>query len=203
MAPDLHPDLAHLLPTDLRTECVLIAYVKGSRLFTTGERPTHMHFVNEGEVVLERAGADGSNAILQRTRRGFVSEASLGSSQYHCDAHVVTAATITQIPISSITSALAIDPMFSARWIDMLNREVRRLRMHCERLSLPKVQDRLTHLLATQGDSGRYAMGSGLKSIASELGVTHEALYRCVASLEKQGRLARQDGFLVLQPLGV
>jgi hypothetical protein len=30
-----------------------------------------------------------------------------------------------------------------------------------------------------------------LKSVAKELGVTHEALYRCVAALEKGGVLLR------------
>jgi hypothetical protein len=37
-------------------------------------------------------------------------------------------------------------------------------------------------------------LGAGLKLMASELGVTHEALYRTVAGLEKQGVLRREDG---------
>jgi DNA-binding IclR family transcriptional regulator len=80
----------------------------------------------------------------------------------------------------------------------MLSREVRRLRMQCERLSLHKVQDRRLHLLETEGKDGQYPLGSGLKSLAGELGVTHEALYRCVASMEKQGILRREDGRLSL-----
>lgn len=39
-------------------------------------------------------------------------------------------------------------------------------------------------------------MGAGLKSIAREIGVTHEALYRCVASLERRRIVTRIDGCL-------
>jgi DNA-binding GntR family transcriptional regulator len=42
------------------------------------------------------------------------------------------------------------------------------------------------------------ALGSGLKSLAAELGVTHEALYRTVADLERSGILVRRDGNLNL-----
>jgi hypothetical protein len=39
----------------------------------------------------------------------------------------------------------------------------------------------------------------GLKAIAHELGVTHEALYRCVVVLEKRGQVTRRQGRLRLQ----
>ena len=80
----------------------------------------------------------------------------------------------------------------------MLNREVKRLRLQCQRLSLPKVRDRLLHLLMTEGKDGRYALDAGLKSLASELGVTHEALYRCISTMEKSELLGREAGQLVL-----
>jgi DNA-binding GntR family transcriptional regulator len=37
--------------------------------------------------------------------------------------------------------------------------------------------------------------------MASELGVTHEALYRAVAELEKNGVLRRQENFLIVTRL--
>jgi DNA-binding MarR family transcriptional regulator len=81
----------------------------------------------------------------------------------------------------------------------MLNREVKRLRLQCERLSLHKVQDRLLHFLETEGQQGKYPLDSGLKSLAGELGVTHEALYRCVSDLEKKELLRREGGYMQLQ----
>ena len=196
----LHPELTELLPNDLHAFCETAVYQKekGERLFATGTKPVNMFFIGSGEVILERLGAQGGSAVLQRTRHGFVGEASLQSAHYHCDAKVIATSEITQVPIKHVRTAMDSDPAFANRWIAMLNREVKRLRLQCERMSFNKVQDRLVHLLETEGQSGKYPLGSGLKSLAAELGVTHEALYRCVASLEKEERIVRESGFLKL-----
>jgi hypothetical protein len=80
----------------------------------------------------------------------------------------------------------------------MLNQEVKRLRLQSERLSMKSVKDRVLHLIHTEGKNGKYQVNTGLKSLASELGVTHEALYRTLASLEKTCTLIRKDSFLEL-----
>lgn len=79
----------------------------------------------------------------------------------------------------------------------MLKRELKRLRAQCERLSLKGVRVCLLHLIESEGQHGRLPLGAGLKSMALELGVTHEALYRTVAAMEKQGLLKREDGQLI------
>lgn len=96
-------------------------------------------------------------------------------------------------------AALQEDSRFAVRWIGMLNDEVRRLRAQTERLTLKGVEARLLHLIETEGQVGKLDVGSGLKSLSAQLGVTHEALYRTVAALEQQGRLTRRDGLLLLR----
>jgi len=196
----LPPALAGLLPPALQAACAPARLEKGSLLFRLGQRPGWMHYVRSGEVVLERPGLHGGSVVLQRCRQGFVGEASLQSDSYHCDARAVAPAELTRLPIQAVREALASDPAFASRWIGMLNREVRRLRMQSERLSLPRLRDRLLHLIETEDQQGRLALGSSLKSLAAELGVTHEALYRCVASLTKEGRLLRSPDALQLAP---
>jgi len=197
-APTLPAALATLLPEALHAQCETRVHSRGDRLFATRARPTHMFYVAQGEVVLERPGLNGEATVLQRARRGFVGEASLQSARYHCDARVLADAQITRVPVAALREALASDPAFAMRWVAMLNAELRRLRLQCERLALTRVQDRVLHLLDTEGERGRYAVPGGLKSLAGELGVTHEALYRALAALEKAGRLAREDGALLL-----
>lgn len=159
-----------------------------------------MYYVVHGEVILRRLGEDGDSVVLQRTRRGFVGEASLFSDRYHCDAVAGTDADLRRLPIGPLTAALQQDPAFSLRWIAMLSRETRRLRSHCERLSLKTVEARLIHLILAEGATSGLATPSGLKSVAEEIGVTHEALYRCIAKLERRGQLVRVPGRLVLAP---
>ena len=45
---------------------------------------------------------------------------------------------------------------------------------------------------------GNIRLVRGLKSLASELGVTHEALYRTLAALEKTKTIRRSEGLLAL-----
>jgi CRP-like cAMP-binding protein len=195
----LPAELRLLLPAALHALCEQRRYERGTLLFQTGRRPGSMHFVSAGEVILQRLGEDGEVAILQRTRHGFVGEASLQADRYHCDAFVVADANVTRVPRPALLAALTSDAAFALRWIGMLNKEVRRLRQQCERLSLNTVEARLLHLVRTDGDASGLPIGSGLKTLAPEIGVTHEALYRCVAGLEKRGVMMRAEGRLVLR----
>jgi len=186
--------LYELLPPALQPACTWLAGVRGDRLFTQGKKPDRMVYVASGEVVLQRLGIQGENVVLQRARQGFVAEASLQSSNYHCDGVVTVSGDLVAIPIEPLRQSLLADPAFAMRWMGMLNQELKRLRAQCERLSLKGVRDRLLHLIETEGQCGRLPLDAGLKSMASELGVTHEALYRTVAALEKQGSLRREGG---------
>jgi len=194
--------LRKLLPLEVQALCAFSPCSRGELLFKQGKKPARMLFVARGEVALQRLGRQGKSVVLQRTRRGFVAEASLESARYHCDAVVTASGEVVAIPIKSIKQALARDSEFASRWIAMLNQEVKRLRAQCERLSMRSVKERLLHLIETEGGEGRLSLGSGLKSMAAELGVSHEALYRAVAELEKKGVLRRRENLLVVVDMG-
>ena len=125
-----------------------------------------------------------------------MSEASLKVARYHCDALAIIDTTVVKVPIRALAAELDRDPAFASRWIGMLNQEVRRLRLHCERLSMKSVKDRVLHLINTEGQNGSYTASTGLKSLAGELGVTHEALYRTLAALVNAKIIQRDQGVL-------
>jgi len=187
-------ELQKLLPAQLQPLCIWLHGAKGEQLFPQGKKPDRMFYVVSGEVVLQRLGIQGEQVVLQRARQSFIAEASLQSTNYHCDAVVTISGELVSVPIDAIRQALLADPAFAMRWMGMLNQELKRLRAQCERLSLKGVRDRLLHLIESEGQCGRLPLGSGLKSMALELGVTHEALYRSVAAMEKQGVLRREEG---------
>lgn len=194
------PDLLDaLLPSELKTGLAEVALSRGERLFLRGQVPQRMYFVLHGEVVLERPGESGAAVVLQRVRSGFIAEASLQSEGYHCDAVVTVSGVALALSLRLLRSHLAADSAFALRWIGMLNGEVRRLRAQCERLSLNAVAARLLHLVETEGTAGVLPVPSGLKSLAPELAVTHEALYRAVARLEREGLIRREAQALVLR----
>ncbi len=185
--------LEKLLPAQLLAQSEPLSCSENTPLFLTGDRPQWMYFVCEGEVVLERHGKNGEVANLQRCQSGFVGEASLTSAAYHCDARTTAPSEIVRIPIRALRQGLKQDYELAERWIQMLSSEVRRLRLQNERLSLPKVQSRILHLIETEGRNGNYTLGCSLKQLAKQLAVTHEALYRTLAQLEKAGKIARDE----------
>jgi CRP-like cAMP-binding protein len=194
----LPPALHSLLPVDLREACSQHTHQRGDLLFVQRKRPTRMFYISSGEVVLQRTSAQGDCFVVQRVRQGFVAEASIEASGYHCDAMITGTGEHFSIPIDLIRTALVDDAAFAMRWIGTLNQELKRLRAQCERLALKGVRARLLHLIETEGKNGRLALNASVKSLASELAVTHEALYRAITELERQGILRRVDGALLM-----
>jgi len=189
--------LKTLLPQALLTQCHAHHFEKNEFLFHQGKKPEWMFFVVSGEATLTRTSSHGEPTILQRCKGGFLSEASLLSDTYHCDAVATLSGQAIVIPISSLRDALS-DPNFSIKWVQLLSREIMRLRTQSERLGLKDIKSKLLHLIETEGTKGTLTLQSDFKSLASEIGVTHEALYRTISALEKDGVLLKTPNSLQL-----
>ena len=189
--------LKELLPKGLLGQCHAHHFEKGDYLFHQGEKPEYMFFIVSGEAVLTRMSSHGEPTTLQRCKGGFLSEASLLTDAYHCDAIVTNSGQAITLPIKSLRDALT-DSKFSIKWVQLLSKEIMRLRTQSERLGLKDIRSKLIHLIETEGKQGVLTLQSDFKSMASEIGVTHEALYRAIASLEKEGLLRKQSNSLEL-----
>ena len=73
-----------------------------------------------------------------------------------------------------------------------------RLRTQSERLGLKDIRSKLIHLIETEGKDGMLALQSDYKSLASELGITHEALYRAISKMESDGLIDKTSNSLRL-----
>ena len=189
--------LKELLPKGLLGQCHAHHFEKGDYLFHQGKKPEYMFFIVSGEAVLTRISSHGEPTTLQRCKGGFVSEASLLVDAYHCDAIATHNGQAITLPIKSLREALA-DSKFSMKWVQLLSKEIMRLRTQSERLGLKDIRSKLIHLIETEGKQGVLKLQSDFKSIASEIGVTHEALYRAIATLEKEGFLEKHPNSLEL-----
>jgi len=189
-----HHELA-AFPAPLRAAALDLRARAGETLFRLGGRPRLMLYVVAGEVRLVRRTVGGADVVLQRARSGFVAEASLESPRYHCDVEAVAASRLLGFPLERFREALERDAGFRSFWMRRLAAEVRKLRAQCERLSLHGAAERIAHYIEAEGRDGRLTLRQTRKSWAAELGITHEALYRALASLERAGQLsAREEG---------
>jgi len=156
-------------------------YVPGDLVFRRDGPVEWLHFVDRGLVHLLRYKADGGMTVLQRAEANyFLAEASLFSPSYHCDAQAITAASLTRFRKSAVIAALNSDPELAAEWAKYLSREVQRTRARAELLALRKLSDRLDAWLEI-GDRVLPEKGQWI-SVAREIGVSPEALYRHLAA---------------------
>lgn len=185
------------LSVEARLASRLVRAPQSSRLFNRGDKPSSMYFVLDGEVRLVRHSSAGHELVLQRCRLGVLAEASIDQSAYHCDAVSTVPSMVVAIQRKAFRNALA-DPSFQRAWTDHLTRELRRARAHIERLHLRTARERIVHYVEIEGHKGAFTLKRSKKDWAAELGITHEALYRTLSSMERDGELSIRGSTIAL-----
>lgn len=177
--------LLSAIPAVLRDATRLRTFSKGKILFQQGERPAAMLFILTGEIRLIRRTVTGDEIILQRSNGGFIAEASLNSKTYHCDVVAASDGQFLLFPRAVFIAALDSDTVFNRTWIELLATEVRRLRARSERLTLNSAAERILHYLESEGVDGVVNLIQTRKAWATELGLSHEVLYRTLRTLRE------------------
>lgn len=191
---------ASLIPVTLQRLAKRLDANARDTLFRIGDPIRYMYLVISGEARLVRIDRHGGEVILQRSRGGFIAEASLDSRAYHCDAIAVDSTTLLLFPAQAFRSALEDAPSLRKAWQSQLAKEVRKLRAQCERLNLHSAADRISHYIETEGTNGMLTLGQSRKSWAAELGLTHEALYRALRQMQDDGILAVEGNCFASKP---
>jgi CRP-like cAMP-binding protein len=156
---------------------------QGQFLFHTGDRVTSVFVVQTGEVHLIRHHKFGGSAILQRAlSNSILGEASLFSSNYHCDAIAQSDVMIQVFSKSKVLEQLRRSPTLAVALAEYLAIEVRQQRQRAEILSLKSVSQKLDAWLAS---NGVLPPRGTVKYVAIEIGVTPEALYREISIRNK------------------
>ncbi len=169
----------------------------GQALFRRGNRTSGLYEIVEGQVRLVRVNRAGREAVLHVATAGdTMAEASLFSASYHCDAIATTDAVVRLYPKAAILAEFDRNPKAAQKFAAVLARQVMTLRTHLEHRNIRAARDRVRHYLAINADAdGRTVTLSGtLKDVASELGLTHEALYRALAEMAADGEIERRRG---------
>lgn len=172
---------------------------KGQCIFRFGDKVSAVYRVLEGEVCLTRVSPEGAEIVLYRAREGdFFAEASLFAMHYHCDAICTQPGRYLRLPASFMRQRLAYDPDFALEWIATLSRSLRQQRAAQQRLGLKSLRMRVIHYIVDRGEGGRVELSQPVIRWAAELGASHEALYRTLAEMEREGVLQRQGQTLTL-----
>jgi CRP-like cAMP-binding protein len=189
------------LPAAARAAAIDRKLKAGEALFRLGDKPAGLAEVIAGRVRLTRVDRSGREVILYVAGPGeTLAEASLFSLAYHCDAIASTDALVRIYPKPAVLSAFDKDPKAAQAFSATLARQVMGLRTRIEQRNIRSARERVRHFLAVNADAdGRTVNLRGtLKDLAAELGLTHEALYRTLAALERSGEIKRGKGKITL-----
>jgi len=170
-------------------------------LFRQGDKVTAIYFIETGRLRLERRTFDGRSLIVGTTPAGeFFVEAALFADIFHCDAVATEPSRVRIYPKATVLNALRTDSASAMSFLALVSHEVIKLRQHIELMKVRSAKERVTlYLDLNVGADGRTVKLRGqLQDIASELGLTREALYRTLASLERSGAIERAGDHIML-----
>ncbi len=175
---------------------------RDEQLFTEGQPTVAIYEVKRGCVQLRRQTIDGRTVVVYTAKPGaLLAEAALFAPRYHCSAVATVASTVRGYPKAAVLSALHRDPKKMESILASFARQIHGLRFQLEIRNTRSAEARLLQYLELRADpaSKRVMLNGPLQDIATEVGLTREALYRAIASLEAQGVLRREPGVLQLR----
>lgn len=183
-------DVPSLLPSEA---CKRLTLAKGQAVFLTDDPTYGLFLIQCGQVRLVRHAIDGSSITLHVAGTGETfAEASLFAERYHCDAITEKPTKLLHFSKDRILDMLQSDSRQARRWVERLSQQVQGLRAQTALLGLKTAQQRvLGYLHMRVRDSRKLSIDRPWNVIASELGLTHEAVYRALARLEQQGVIKR------------
>lgn len=188
------------MPGALRQDATVREIEADQSLFGQGDRASAIFALERGRIRLVRHTADGHRVTLHTARTGeLFAEAALFSDVYHCDAIADVPSRVRILPKAKLISAFERDPELSRRFMSILARQVMALRTRLEQRNIRSARERILLHLALSAEDGRVVRLDGtLVDLAAEIGLTHEALYRNLAALERDGVIRRDRESIVL-----
>ncbi|CCQ75414.1 Crp/Fnr family transcriptional regulator [Magnetospira sp. QH-2] len=171
-------------------------------LFHRGAEPSKLFYLESGGLRLIRPGRDGADITIQSIHPGETfAEASVFSEAYHCDGVATVASVVLATPRQVFLECLRSDPAFALAFTQRLARQLQQARTRCEIRGIRSADERvMTALRVLESEQGVATIPGTWMQWASEIGLTHEALYRVLSRLQKQGRLARDGRSVRLFP---
>ena len=171
------------LPSTARQEFNLD---RGQTAFLQGDNTLGMYSVISGKIQLQRHTQAGVVIVIHTAHaEGSFAEASLFSDHYHCDAVALETSRIIRYDKKAINHKLATDPDFAIAITRQFAMQIQFYRRQLELIAIGNAKERVFAGLV-EG-----MLKSDIKTFASQIGLSHEAVYRALADLVASGRIEK------------
>lgn len=159
---------------------------KDELLFRQSDPPSFLYFLCSGHVQLRRHTEAGEAIIIHNAHGGqSFAEASLFSSNYHCDAVACETSELVAINKVRILKTMRQNSLFAFALSARFATEMQAQRRKLELVSMKSAPQRVFAAIADGMLTG------SVTTFAAEIGLTHEATYRALTQLTRQGALVK------------
>lgn len=164
-------------------------------LFRRNEVAFALFAVEVGRIRLVRYLANGTEVCLHVSRVGeSFAEAALFSEVYHCDAIADRPSRVAVYPKEAILQLMQSRPDAALSFTALLAKHVQSLRTQLELRNVHSARDRTLQYLFLLIEPGQSVImfDRPLKDVATDIGLTHEAFYRALAQLKREGYIQQR-----------
>ena len=170
-------------------------------LFRQGDKVQAIYFIEEGRLRLDRRTFDGRSLVFGTSLAGeFFVEAALFADVFHCDAVATEPSRVRIYPKAAVLKAFDTDPASALSFLKLMAHQIIDARQRLELMKIRSAKERvMLYLDLHAGPQGLLTLKSELQDIAGELGLTREAFYRTLASLERAGAIERSGARIALK----
>jgi len=195
----LRPDA---LPAALQAAVTHRQLAARQTLYHRGDEAVAVFAVEQGRLELFSSTSEGKRVPLYSIRAGeCVSEAALFAERYCGDVVAEIPSTVSVFPKQALLTTFQHFPRLSEEFMELLTRRFNMLRVRLELRNLQSARERVLQYLQIAAAPGQNAVAIDrpLKSIADDLGLTHESFYRTLAELVKEGAITRSKGSIAVR----
>lgn len=170
--------------------------VPGEVLFRQGDAADQVFLIERGRVRMVRHLASGEAVALHTGRAGVLfAEGALFAATYQCDGLAAEATAVMACATADVLTAFASSPSLALELLGRMTEHLHAARALIELRDVRSAEERVLRHLRLRADvGGTVAFEGRLLDVAAELGLTHEAYYRALAALARQGAIQRSSG---------
>jgi len=169
------------------------ALVRGQLLFRQGEPATAVFLIARGRLRMIRHLASGDRITIHTGRTGeLFADGSLFSDVYQCDAIAAEPTQVRACGKAEMLAAISASPSTMLALLEKVTRLLHHARAMRELRNVRLANHRvLSHLYLLASKDGVVVFDRPLLEVAEDLGLTHEAYYRALATLARARAIKR------------
>jgi CRP/FNR family transcriptional regulator, dissimilatory nitrate respiration regulator len=158
-----------------------------------GEPAGAVFLIVRGRLRMVRNLASGDRITIHTGRTGeLFAEGSLFSKVYQCDAIAAEPTRVRACGKAEMLAAIGDSPSTMLALLEQVTHSLHHARAMRELRNIRSAKDRvLHHLYLSASKDGAVVFDRPLLEVAEDLGLTHEAYYRALATLARAGEIKR------------